>query len=54
MATRCNIDYSDIGKIERGNRNIQMSTVLELAKGLGVHPKELFDFEFEWKPGDFE
>tara|TARA_R110001583_G_scaffold49447_5_gene154874 strand:- start:425 stop:745 length:321 start_codon:yes stop_codon:yes gene_type:complete len=54
MATRCNIDYSDIGKIEKGNRNIQMSTVLELSKGLGVHPKELFDFEFEWKPGDFE
>ncbi|WP_298535868.1 helix-turn-helix transcriptional regulator [uncultured Algibacter sp.] len=45
LATRCNIDNSDLSKIEKGQRNISLSTILELAKGLNIHPKELFDFE---------
>tara|TARA_R110002050_G_scaffold54303_1_gene122899 strand:+ start:344 stop:625 length:282 start_codon:yes stop_codon:yes gene_type:complete len=45
LAIRCNIDYSDISKIEKGKRNIQLSTIFELAKALSVHPKELFDFD---------
>lgn len=47
LAQRCDLDYSDINKIEKGERNIQLSTVLQLAKGLGVHPKNLFDFEMD-------
>jgi|GEM_PF-171607 len=47
MAQLCNVDYSDISKIEKGEVNIQIETAAELARGLGVHPKELFDFEFE-------
>lgn len=45
LAQQCDIDYSDISKIEKGQVKIQLPTVYELAKGLGVHPKELFDFE---------
>ncbi len=45
LAQLCDIDYSDISKIEKGKRNIQVSTILELAKGLSIHPKELFDFD---------
>lgn len=45
LAQNCNLDHSDIRKIEKGERNIQLSTILELAKGLDIHPKELFDFE---------
>ncbi|WP_300438285.1 helix-turn-helix transcriptional regulator [Christiangramia sp.] len=45
LAQRCDIDYSHISKIEKGERNIQLSTVLELSKGLEVYPKELFDFK---------
>ena len=45
LALNCSLDHSDIRKIEKGKRNIQLSTILELAKGLGIHPKELFDFE---------
>lgn len=44
LAQRCDIDHSDISKIEKGERNIQLSSVLQLAKGLDVHPKKLFDF----------
>jgi transcriptional regulator with XRE-family HTH domain len=47
LAQRCDIDHSDIGKIEKGQINIQIGTVMELAKGLNLHPKELFDFKFD-------
>lgn len=49
LAQNCNIDYSNISKIEKGTEktNITMLTLLELAKGLEVHPKKLLDFEFE-------
>lgn len=51
LATRCDIDYSDISKIEKGLRNIQLSTILELSKGLEIHPKELFDFKLDINKG---
>ena len=47
LATRCNVDHSDISKIEKGKRDIQLSTILELSKGLGIHPKELFEFKLD-------
>lgn len=45
LSERCNIDYSDINKYEKGKKDLQLGTVLELSKGLNIHPKELFDFE---------
>jgi len=42
---RCDLDESNISKIENGKVNIQLSTIFELAKGLGVEPKELLDFK---------
>lgn len=48
LAQRCDLDYSDISKIEKGERNIQLSSVLQLAKGLAIHPKELFDFDVDF------
>lgn len=45
LAQRCDIDHSDISKIEKGERNIQLSSVLQLAKGLDVEPSELFNFK---------
>lgn len=47
LAQRCNIDFSNISKIEKGDINIQLGTILELAKGLNVQPKDLFDFKFD-------
>lgn len=44
LGKRCDLDYSYISKVEKGEKNIQLSTILELAKGLEVHPQELFDF----------
>ncbi len=47
LAQLCDIDYIDISKIEKGQRNIQIFTILELTKGLDIHPKDLFDFDIE-------
>ena len=44
MALNCSIDHSDIKKYEQGETNITLMTLFELAKGLGVEPKELLDF----------
>lgn len=41
----CELDESNISKIENGKVNVQLSTIFELAKGLGVEPKELLDFK---------
>ena len=47
LARRCNVEYSNIGRIEKGRVSIQLLTVFELAKGLEIHPRELFNFEFD-------
>ena len=44
MATLCDLDDSNISKIENGKFNIQLSTIFELAKGLNISPKDLLDF----------
>lgn len=41
------IDSSDINKIELGQRNITLRTLLKLSQGLNIHPKKLFDFDLE-------
>lgn len=46
LARRCDVEYSNIGRIENGLVSIQLLTLFELAKGLGIHPRELFNFEF--------
>lgn len=47
MATACDIDHSKIAKIEKGQVNITLTTVFQLAKALSVSPAQLFDADFE-------
>lgn len=47
VAARSNLTKSNLSEIERGNRNLAFTTLLEIAKGLGVHPKELLDFKID-------
>jgi len=47
LAQRCDIDHSNISKIEKGEINIRLSTILELAKGLEIQPHKLFDFKID-------
>jgi len=41
VAANCNLDNSKIAKIENGKFNISLSTIVELARGLEVHPAQL-------------
>jgi transcriptional regulator with XRE-family HTH domain len=43
LSYNCSLDPSKISKIEHGRFNITLRTVMELAKGLEVHPSELFE-----------
>jgi transcriptional regulator with XRE-family HTH domain len=44
LSHECRIDFSDIGKMERGETNPTLLTILELAKALQVSADELVRF----------
>lgn len=43
------IEPKQIYRIEAGEHSPTISTVVAIANALGVHPKKLFDFEFEFE-----
>jgi transcriptional regulator with XRE-family HTH domain len=45
LALNCDIDRTQISRIERGEVNCTISMVYVLANALGVHPSALFSFE---------
>jgi transcriptional regulator with XRE-family HTH domain len=45
LAALCNIDHSDIAKMEKGGVNITILTIRQLAHALELHPKKLLDIE---------
>jgi transcriptional regulator with XRE-family HTH domain len=47
MSYACNIDNSKIAKIEKGRINITLTTLLQLAVALEIHPSSLLDYELE-------
>ena len=47
VAANSNLTKSNLSEIERGNRNLAFTTLLELAKGLNIEPKKLLDFKFD-------
>ncbi len=44
VAKHCDVDHANIKKIENGQLNMTLLTVVELSKGLGVEAKELMEF----------
>jgi transcriptional regulator with XRE-family HTH domain len=45
----CDVDHTKISKLENDeNTNLNLTTLFELAKGLGVHPKALIDFDYDF------
>ena len=45
----CDVGHAKISRLESDeNSNLTLTTLFELAKGLGVHPKELIDYDFEF------
>jgi transcriptional regulator with XRE-family HTH domain len=51
LAQRCDIDHSNLSKIEKGEINIRLSTIYELLKGLDVQPNKLFEFKINLNNG---
>ncbi len=47
IATHSNLTKSNVSEIENGNRNLAFTTLLELAKGLGIDPKKLLDYPID-------
>lgn len=47
LSSRCDVDYSKISKLENNKANLTLTTLIELAEGLEVHPKVLLDIDFE-------
>jgi transcriptional regulator with XRE-family HTH domain len=45
LAALCNIDHSDIARMEKGKINITILTLRELARTFEVPPKKLLDLE---------
>ena len=41
LSDRCGLHFSEISRLERGRRDAQLSTIVKLARGLGVSPAEL-------------
>lgn len=41
LALTCNIDRSYLGRVERGEINITLEKIYQIANSLGVHPKDL-------------
>ena len=47
MSYACSIDNSKIAKIEKGQINITLTTLLQLAVALDVHPSSLLDYPLD-------
>lgn len=43
LADRTGIHATAIGRLERGNREPRLTTIVRIARGLDVHPGELLD-----------
>lgn len=48
LAARCEVTKGNISKIENGKKDFTFTTFLELARGLGKHPKKLLDEDFDF------
>ena len=46
LSSRCDVDYGKISKLENNKANLTLTTLIELADGLDMHPKDLLDIDF--------
>jgi transcriptional regulator with XRE-family HTH domain len=47
LSSRCDVDYGKISKLENNKANLTVTTLIELADGLEIHPKDLLDIDFD-------
>ena len=51
LSYECDVDRAKISKIESGQANLYVTTLLDLAEGLKVSPDELLGFNPKLKKG---
>lgn len=52
LSYQCDVDHAKISKLETDeDTNLNLTTLFELARGLGVHPRELIDYDFDFAKG---
>ncbi|SHQ33822.1 putative transcriptional regulator [Mycobacteroides abscessus subsp. bolletii] len=42
-AVRCGIHWTQLGKVERGQRSLRLETIVKIAHGLHIDPAELIN-----------
>jgi predicted transcriptional regulator len=47
IASIANIEQKQVYRVLNGEHGASMKTIIALAKGLGIPPKELFDFHYD-------
>lgn len=45
LANRCNLEYSQVQRIEKGKVNFAYTTLMAIADGLEIAPSQLLDFQ---------
>ena len=45
VASKCDVTKGNLSNIENGKKDFNFTTLLEIAKGLGVSAKDLLDFD---------
>jgi transcriptional regulator with XRE-family HTH domain len=48
LAASCDVEKSKISMIENGKKDFAITTLIELARGMGKHPKKILDHEFDF------
>lgn len=49
LAVESDLSLSQVSRIERGLVNTSLNHILCIALALGVHPKELWNFDYDFK-----
>lgn len=49
IAEKCNTTAARISDVANNKIDCQLSTFIDIATGLRIHPKELFDIVFDFK-----
>lgn len=49
IASVGNIEQKQVYRVLNGEHGASMKTIIAIAKGLDIHPKELFDFPFNFE-----
>nr|WP_295924709.1 helix-turn-helix transcriptional regulator [uncultured Dyadobacter sp.] len=47
VAANANIEFKQVYRVINAENSATLSVISAIARGLGVHPKELFDFDYE-------